>query len=123
MAAGGKLRAAGPELLADYGGRVIEHGEYALKSRHLQDLPDRRARTGKLKVAAPFAGQPLGGEQHIHAGGVAEFNPGHVHDDPGGTPGGHRGGQLGMQPWRCVEVDLARYRHNGVIALILARDL
>jgi len=123
VAPAGSYGRARQKLLADYGGGVVEHREDSLESRHLQDLPDRRPRPGQLKLTAPFAGVTLGGEQDVHAGGVTELDPGHVHDNPDGIAASQRRCQLGVQPRGCVEVDLAYYRHNGVIALIPARDL
>ena len=92
-------------------------GEHGLQAGHLQDLANRRARRGERQVTALLAGQPVGGQQHVHARGVAEIDRGHVHHDLPRLGSGEGGSQFGLQPRRRVKVDLASEGEDYVLTL------
>ena len=118
--------AAGPpvrRVTAGHLDRLIEHGEDRLQAGDLKDLPGRRAGPGQLKLAAPLAGLPVRGQQHVDAGRVAEVDAGHVHDQADRARAPSAAHQLGLQFGRRVQVDLSRHGEDGVIPLRPGRDL
>ena len=77
----------------------------------------------ELDVPAVLAGHPLGGEQHVHAGGVAEVHPGHVHHELHRVVHVQRGSQLALQARGGVKVDLSGQGYNDAITLAASRYL
>ncbi len=102
--------------------KIVVDGENGRQAGHFQDLADGRARRGECEVTALLACLPVGSEQDVHPGRVAELDARHVHHDLGSwirRP--HGGEQLVLQPWGRVEVDLTSERHDGVLTLGPAR--
>src|ERR1700728_73264 len=53
---------------------VIDEREHRIQAGDLKDLPYRGLGRGDLKLAAPLARAAQAGEQHVHAGRVAELD-------------------------------------------------
>src|SRR5262249_22813309 len=119
-------RAAGPGedglvLLAGDRWQVVFDGEHGLKPGHLQDLAHGQARRGQGQVPASLDGHAVRGEQHVHAGRVAELNRRHIHHDLRRLVVRQDGRQFALQPRRRVQVDLASKGKDDVITLGPAR--
>src|SRR5580692_430366 len=110
-------------LLAGGDDGLVDHGEHRVEPGDLEDLAHGRARGGELELATALLGPAQRRQQHVHAGGVAEHDAGHVDDHPRGPVVGQHVHQLAVQPRCGVQVDFARHDHDGVIIGRAARDV
>src|SRR5947207_895362 len=102
---------------------VIDQGEHRVEASHLEDLAYRGLGGGDLELAAPLAHPAQAGEQHVHAGGVAELHTGHVDHDPGGHAVSQDRAELAVQPRSGIEIDLTGNGHDRVIIVKSTRDI